>query len=252
MSYPATILADNPVGYWRFEETSGTSAADATGNGHTGTIGNQVALAVGGVSNKSAQGTHCIPTNAFGFTGGAAEPNSIVTVPSNAAFNPAHFSAEAWLLLNTPNTFGLFHCRDDGTNRQYQFRNHGAVLQAIIWLGGTPITFNGTTNIADTKWHHVVLVYDGSNVFIYLDGNVELESAQSGALASVTTPLALGGDNITGDSNANGYTGRVDEPAFYGYALTQAQVTAHLTAAACGVQPTIGGLASGTNLGGRP
>ena len=29
-NYPETVLKDRPLGYWRMEETEGTSAADAS------------------------------------------------------------------------------------------------------------------------------------------------------------------------------------------------------------------------------
>lgn len=31
MSYSTEVLADSPIGYWRLEETSGTTAADSAG-----------------------------------------------------------------------------------------------------------------------------------------------------------------------------------------------------------------------------
>ena len=37
--YPAAVLEDRPLGYWRMEETEGTSAADASGNGIGGIYG---------------------------------------------------------------------------------------------------------------------------------------------------------------------------------------------------------------------
>jgi uncharacterized repeat protein (TIGR01451 family) len=45
LGYAAQILADQPLGYWRLDETSGTVAADASGNGHDGTISAGVSLA---------------------------------------------------------------------------------------------------------------------------------------------------------------------------------------------------------------
>ena len=36
-TYASTVLADSPVAYWRLSETSGTSAADSSGNSHGGT-----------------------------------------------------------------------------------------------------------------------------------------------------------------------------------------------------------------------
>ena len=38
MTYAATILADNPVAYWRLDEASGTVAHDLTSNGDNGTL----------------------------------------------------------------------------------------------------------------------------------------------------------------------------------------------------------------------
>ena len=37
IGYAAEVLADGPSMYWRMGETSGTSAADASGNGKVGT-----------------------------------------------------------------------------------------------------------------------------------------------------------------------------------------------------------------------
>ena len=43
--YQATVLADAPVAYYRFEEVAGTSALDSSGNGNTGTYTNGPLLA---------------------------------------------------------------------------------------------------------------------------------------------------------------------------------------------------------------
>jgi hypothetical protein len=43
--------APSPTGWWRFEETSGTSAADASGNGNTGTLVNTPTRIVGKIGN---------------------------------------------------------------------------------------------------------------------------------------------------------------------------------------------------------
>ncbi|HEV8535092.1 MAG TPA: S8 family serine peptidase, partial [Candidatus Limnocylindria bacterium] len=60
--YPAQVLADQPIGYWRLDETSGTVAADSSGNGRSGTIDAGVSLgasplAGGGGAAVSLPGT---------------------------------------------------------------------------------------------------------------------------------------------------------------------------------------------------
>src|SRR5262245_22129366 len=47
-SYAQAILADTPQAYWRLDESSGTSFADITGNGHTGTLTSAVTLGTPG------------------------------------------------------------------------------------------------------------------------------------------------------------------------------------------------------------
>jgi hypothetical protein len=42
--YRAAVMADTPSGYWRLDETSGTAAADASGNGNAGTYAGGVTL----------------------------------------------------------------------------------------------------------------------------------------------------------------------------------------------------------------
>ena len=37
-SYQAAVLADGATAYWKLDEVSGTTLADATGNGHTAVL----------------------------------------------------------------------------------------------------------------------------------------------------------------------------------------------------------------------
>ena len=72
--YATTVLADNPAVYLRLAETSGTSAADASGNGLTGVVSGDVTLGSAGVPTTSAD-------SAYQFNG----VNGTVTVPDMPA-----------------------------------------------------------------------------------------------------------------------------------------------------------------------
>jgi hypothetical protein len=52
--YRDTVLGDSPAAYWRFNESSGTSAADETGNGNTGSYENGVTLQATGAVDSGA------------------------------------------------------------------------------------------------------------------------------------------------------------------------------------------------------
>jgi hypothetical protein len=51
--YRSDVLADNPVGYWRLGETSGTTATDETANNHSGTYQNGVTLGAAGARSSA-------------------------------------------------------------------------------------------------------------------------------------------------------------------------------------------------------
>ena len=85
-AYSNQVLADEPLAYWRLGEPSGTSAADASGNGNTGTYGGSPTL---GATGALAGDTD----TATSFDG----VNDNVSVPNNAALNlNGSFSIEFW------------------------------------------------------------------------------------------------------------------------------------------------------------
>ena len=47
-AYAQAVLADDPVAYWRFDETSGVNARDFSGHGHDATYIGGVHLGAGG------------------------------------------------------------------------------------------------------------------------------------------------------------------------------------------------------------
>jgi len=57
------ILAQNPIAYWKLDETSGVVVADSSGNGRDGTIGGT------GVTLGATVGAYVLPTFATGITG---------------------------------------------------------------------------------------------------------------------------------------------------------------------------------------
>ena len=71
--------------------------------------------------------------------------------------------------------------------------------------------------LQNTMWHHYVLVYDGSRVHLYLDGqDIDPTPAEmTGAVADTATPLKIG----------HTFTGMIDEVKIFSAALTQDDLT---------------------------
>ena len=48
------------------------------------------------------------------------------------------------------------------------------------------------------EWHHIVQKWDGSNLYLYLNGNLDHSIPTSGNLASGDQPIRIGGGGIIG------------------------------------------------------
>ena len=112
MSYSSEVLTDSPLLYWRFEETSGTSAADSSGNGKTGTYVSSPTLgATGLISDGVAVGLNGSGQYVYG-------PASETTTSTT------QFSAEAWF-KTTSSSAMLVGMRQIGSGRLLQRRSYG-------------------------------------------------------------------------------------------------------------------------------
>lgn len=107
----------------------------------------------------------------------------------------------------------------------------GNVILAQISTNGTPTapsyaTVTGTTDVADNRWHFILMTVDGSRLRLYVDGVLEgAPAAVNGTLFGSTAPINVGGrfaDAATGASNP--FFGAVDEAFVSSEILSDEQV----------------------------
>jgi len=78
----------------------------------------------------------------------------------------------------------------------------------------------------DTIWHHIAFTWDGSNLKIYLDGNLQSVTSQTITGAQATNyDLKIGGDAFgsAGGSNDD-FKGNIDEVQVWNIALSQSEI----------------------------
>ncbi len=93
---------------------------------------------------------------------------------------------------------------------------HGLVHTAD---GGEALHLAGAADIADDKWHHVAMSYDGKTVTLTVDGKQEDQQTPTGPLATNDHDLWIGGrpEGVVA-------TGLIDEVRFYTRALSAAEL----------------------------
>ena len=213
MKAPTSAPPSLPAAYaaYNFNENTGTTAADASGNGHP------LALGIGGTWAVGHTGSGLSNTT----TSDGASSISL-TVPTTAItfmawIKPLQFDAGqanlAFGFFNGASTIAaIFSQRDDGFGTPN-------VAQANVRIGSTLLGANGTALTVGT-WTHITGTYDGSVVRIYQDGVL---TGTSGTL--VGTISSSGAFDVAGGGDGLHSQVVVDDVRVFNVVLTQAEIT---------------------------
>ena len=82
----------------------------------------------------------------------------------------------------------------------------------------------GSAALPINAWSHIAATYDGATLRLYLNGTLVSSQARTGAIATSTNPLQIGGDSIYGQF----FQGAIDEVRIYNRALAQAEIQADM------------------------
>ena len=86
--------------------------------------------------------------------------------------------------------------------------------------GGSYADAVGTTALTASTWSYLTETYDGSTLKLYVNGTQVASVAHTGAIASSTNALQIGGDTIYSQY----FAGLIDDVRIYNVALTAAQI----------------------------
>jgi Concanavalin A-like lectin/glucanases superfamily/Viral BACON domain len=201
------------VGAWGFNEASGTTAADSSGNGNNGTITNATHTTTGKFGG------------ALSFNGS----NAFVQVPdANSLDLTTGMTLEAWVNPTAVGTaWRSVILKEQPANLIYALYAGDSKGKAAADVFTTSdIGLSGTTNTPLNAWTHLAATYDGANLRIYVNGVQAVSKAVTGAIKTSTGALRIGGNSIWGEW----FAGQIDEVRVYNKALTAAQVQADMAA----------------------
>jgi RHS repeat-associated protein len=219
-SYSSTILADSPKVYYRLDETGCCTAADSSGNGYSATYASSgiTYSATGGITGDSDTAI----TTSYN---GAAVTRSDSILPSGSSAR----TIELWEKTTSSGVYGLVSWGTASTN---------AYISVNIGSGPT-LSFDGYANyvmrtppysLEDGAWHYLAISFDGTNAYLYVDG--QLIGSGAVPLATVASQGLWLGNSQDG---ASVFPGSLDEVAIYPTALSGTQISSHWRMGAAGL-----------------
>ena len=204
----AAVLNPHPglVGWWSFNEGSGTVAGDSSGYGNNGTI-------YGATWVNGEYGS------ALSFNG----VNSYVDIPSSATLpfsgtNP--WTIGMWVNYTSGYAYYPQFCKGTyGNGPGFTIHGVDGRIQGGNGTSGFDQSGMWQTDLRGQGWHYTVMTYDGSVFRAYLDGQAEGTFQWSGGIGNTS-----GYDIWLGKFWGGFYNGAIDEVQIYNRALSASEV----------------------------
>jgi len=208
-----------PVAYWKFDEGSGTTTADASGNGNTGTLVNGPSWVTGRVApNALSFGS---PTSTYVNAGHGTSLANVYT---------AGMTVSAWIKPTGAGGGGRGRIVDKDDAWFFNMNSTNALGFTVDQYATAPATRVSGTGITLNTWQHVVVTWDGtphgSTIHFYINGVASDGAATdpSGALSD-DSALSLSIGNRSADL-ARTFSGAIDDLRVYNRVLTATEITA--------------------------
>lgn len=226
-TYKDWITGSAPTGWWRLGEASG-NFADSSGGGHTATAtGGGFTYGVTGALSGDTDGAATFGTASYATT----------TLTPTAPQLAAGFSCEAWVkrASNPAASAAIIGSASGGGGIIFYISTSG-VLTFTYHSGGVAKSVIGTVNVCDGNYHHVVGVWDTTQLLVYVDGVLACTPvAVTSAPDAVASGLTLGACN---DGTLKIGSASLDEAAFYETPLTPGMVDNHYRSGPVNISPT--------------
>ena len=192
------------VGYWSFNEGEGNLANDSSGMNNHGELFGNVDWVEGkfGSGLKFSEDRSCVKIE-------HSESDNLTEQVSIALWAMPEESQPAW---------GKFVCKQKTDDYPYalQYDDSNRIKGAVQ-------TSNGTVGIKmDTfdEWTHLALVYDGTSLILYKNGEEVVRKPANGKLQQNNLSVTIGSRWESSQS----YRGVIDEVRLYNVALSQEEI----------------------------
>lgn len=209
-------------GWWRFTESDGDEAADASGRGRAALLD----------TNRVWRVTDAPGGGALWFDGvtnvtAAADDYAYALVPDFEELTLSNaFSVAAWICPDALPAFAPILVRTGDTDEWDDgfalFVGENGALAACVRGGDDAGEVSGGA-LATNEWNHVALTYSGTDLKLYLNGR-EVASRTFASRASSDAPAPLGIGTLVGRRRVQPFAGAIADVRIWSSALGASQV----------------------------
>jgi hypothetical protein len=231
------------IGYWKFDESSGTTAIDLAGGDNNGTLANAAQWQPGA-----------------GRTGGAVLYDSVedtgrVEIPTTG-MSVSEGTMMVWAKLAEPyptnrNDASYFfgHTTQPSYANRLQLYMNAADTNLDLGLGDSHTRKTDMITLQTGTWYHVALTWNLGNYVVFINGE-QIASGTYTGLTAIYDIMDIGNDGNPTSGNEEAFAGLLDEAQLYNRALSAAEIKAAMAAApypfASGPSPKDGVVYPGT------
>ena len=225
------------VGYYRFNEGSGTTVTDLTANGNNGTLGGYTYPSV-------PSWTIGAPSLGKGleFDG----YNDYVRIEDSTSLRPTTaFTVESWASFGAGYTSGTRHIVaktvGTGVRNSYVVWYAGGMLRAgasNAGSDGNALAYAFTPTVG--QWYQIAYTFDSGVQKLYIDGALVASNTTSATIGYDAHPVQIGAD-YANESLTDYWTGKIDDVRIWNVARSQADIQASMNSALTGSESGLAG-----------
>ncbi len=199
------------VAWWKLDEADGRTAQDSAGDNNGTLVGNPVWKPSGGK------------------VGGVLEfdgDGDCVEIADESKFDiTQQITVAAWIKVNAFNRdWQAIVTKGDSAWRLQRNRNTNSLEFACTGLkiSGTQWgNLLGSMNVNDGQWHHAAGVYDGTKLYLYVDGKMDNSVKAAGSINNNDERVYIGENS---EIPQRFWNGLIDDVRIYNYALSEDEI----------------------------
>jgi hypothetical protein len=201
------------VARWTFDQVKGKSVLDSSGNKFHGKLVGDAHIVLdperGNVLSLDGDGDYVDCGNSMAF--------NITREMTVACWIKVHEFNKDWQSIIRKGSWSWRLQR----NRRRNNIEFACTGLNVVGEGRQSGSIFGKVDVNDGKWHHVAGVYDGNEIYLYVDGTLDNSERASGLIETNDFAVMIG-ENA--EEMGGCWNGMIDDVRIYSYALSEAEI----------------------------